>query len=281
MRLRNVCFTLNNFSDEEYQNILNLSCKYLIVGKEVGETGTPHLQGYIEFANAISFNSLKNKLPRAHLEKRHGTAKQASEYCKKDKNFIEVGEISQQGKRTDIDNVVELITDGNSMKTIAKLEPKTFVKYNKGFMALKQALIEPRSEKPIVQVYYGPTGTGKSYAARELMKSHDIEYYTWTPARGKWWDGYDGHKGVIMEEFRGFNQFGLDYLLVLLDRYECPVEYKGGTCEFVANRIVITSPKHPKDWYENKTTDKIDQLLRRIDSIIFFDTKVDDTEVVG
>ena len=46
-------FTLNNWQDEEYNDIINDKvpkyCKYCIVGKEVGELkGTPHLQGYIE-----------------------------------------------------------------------------------------------------------------------------------------------------------------------------------------------------------------------------------------
>lgn len=285
MRLRNICFTINNWSPEDHDSLLKLSYKYIVIGEEVGESGTPHLQGYIEFKNPINFNTLKKKLPRAHMEKRCGTAKQASDYCKKDGTFYEDGEISNQGKRSDIDKVVELIEDGNSLKDIATLEPKSYIKFNKGIIALKNALIEPRNEKPIVQVFYGPTGTGKSHSAREVFNDCDIPYYTWTPARKTWWDGYDGHKGVLMEEFRGTPNMPLNYLLVLLDRYECPVECKGGTLEFVGTRIIITSSKHPKDWYEDASNDRIDQLLRRIDHIEYFDkvfdTKVNDTEVAG
>ena len=48
-RLRRFCFTLNNFTEEEYKNLIEDFCQYcswMVVGKEhiVGD-GTPHLQG--------------------------------------------------------------------------------------------------------------------------------------------------------------------------------------------------------------------------------------------
>jgi len=58
-------------------------------------------------------------------------------------------------------------------------------------------------------------------------------------------------------------------LLRLLDRYDCRVETKGATIQFVPTKIVITSPVHPRSWYSifEHQEDKIDQLLRRITSI--------------
>ena len=67
-------------------------------------------------------------------------------------------------------------------------------------------------------------------------------------------------------------------LLSLLDRYDCPVEYKGGTSEFCATRIILTSPKHPQDWY---CRDECSELMRRISNIELFDTKFIGTEVIG
>ena len=174
MKLRNVCFTLNNYFDQQYQEILNLTCGYVIVGREVGESGTPHIQGYIEFPNAVHFNSLRKKLFNSHIEKRSGTALQASDYCKKEGTFEMRGTITPgQGERTEIDAGVEMIQDANTMAEIAKAMPSVFIKFNKGFKVLKCALVEPRNEVPLVQVFWGPTGTGKSHGARTVFKEDD------------------------------------------------------------------------------------------------------------
>jgi hypothetical protein len=58
------------------------------IGKEVGEKGTPHLQGYIEFKAPRTWQTIKNLLPRAHIEKARGTRKQNIAYCSKEKNFL-------------------------------------------------------------------------------------------------------------------------------------------------------------------------------------------------
>jgi len=42
-RSRNFVFTLNNYTTEEVELVKEWDCKYLIFGKEIGESGTPHL----------------------------------------------------------------------------------------------------------------------------------------------------------------------------------------------------------------------------------------------
>jgi len=59
--------------------------------------------------------------------------------------------------------------------------------------------------------------------------------------------------------------FGM--MLALLDRYQCKVQYKGGMAQFRATKIILTSPKHPQDWYQDDGHDKVDQLIRRITRI--------------
>ena len=48
-RSRGWCFTLNNYNEEEEVRALALpeEVSYGVVGKEVGESGTPHFQGYL------------------------------------------------------------------------------------------------------------------------------------------------------------------------------------------------------------------------------------------
>lgn len=280
-RLRNICFTLNNWSEDQYLSIIGLDIKYLVIGKEVGESGTPHLQGYCEFNNSTSFKSIQKKFFKAHIEIRQGTPVQASDYCKKDDpNFFEKGIISGQGKRKDLEDLAQLVIDGNNNNSIAKFKPVGFMKFHKHINALRSALIEKRTVVPKVKVFYGPTGTGKSWKAREIFEAKDEPYYVWTPARKHWFDGYAGEKNVIFEEYRG--QLELGFFLNLLDRYDCPIEYKGGTTEFCGTHIIITSPQDASRWYPHKEEDNIKQLLRRITAQIpFFDAYVDDAEVGG
>lgn len=85
-RGRKWCFTLNNYTEEEYDTLTQVLSEKgkVIIGKEKGEEGTPHLQGYIECKNAIYFNSLKKLMPRAHIEKAKGTLEQNVAYCSKE-----------------------------------------------------------------------------------------------------------------------------------------------------------------------------------------------------
>lgn len=84
------CFTFNNYSDDEYNSIVpkfRLLAKYYIIGKEVGESGTPHLQGYVEFKKKCRPSS--HGLPKSiHWEKAKGDRDSNYDYCSKDNNYI-------------------------------------------------------------------------------------------------------------------------------------------------------------------------------------------------
>lgn len=93
---RHWCFTLNNYTEDEVAtlDILGRSdeTSYLVYGFEVGESGTPHLQGYVVFASVKRLSAAKLKIgQRAHLEARRGTSYEAAQYCKKDGDFKEYG----------------------------------------------------------------------------------------------------------------------------------------------------------------------------------------------
>ena len=94
------CFTINNPTQQDRDNVGLLSehalRKYLVVGREVGETGTPHLQGFLVLSRALSRTAVSTHLPRAYLAAAVGTSQQAAAYCKKDGDFDEYGTIPQQ-----------------------------------------------------------------------------------------------------------------------------------------------------------------------------------------
>lgn len=46
-RYSRFCFTLNNWTQEEYEDLTSRQVKWMVIGKEVGDNGTPHLQGCV------------------------------------------------------------------------------------------------------------------------------------------------------------------------------------------------------------------------------------------
>lgn len=86
-------FTLNNWTQKEYDELKSaFSAKNIdlwIIGKEIGENGTPHLQGYFEFKIRARPTSLNLSHNRCHFERRAKKATRLDNYlyCSKDGNF--------------------------------------------------------------------------------------------------------------------------------------------------------------------------------------------------
>jgi len=121
-RARGYCFTINNWTDDDCGNILELreSVDYVIAGFEVGSEGTPHIQGFLYSKNKISFTTVQYILDnRAHIETMKGTPVQALLYCMKDGNYYESGERPRQGRRSDLDVIANDIK--HKTKTIEQI----------------------------------------------------------------------------------------------------------------------------------------------------------------
>lgn len=279
MSARSWCFTINNYTINDIINLENIKCRYLIYGFEIGANGTPHLQSYIEFAKVIRFNAIKKLIPRAHIEQRRGTREQARNYCMKgeqpkeeweesqengpnfglNSEFIELGdwEAGGQGRRTDLDLIRERAID-EGMRAVTAIGNLQQIKVAEKFLQYNE---EERDWKPLVIWLHGATGTGKSRLAREIC---DGTYYAKKDGT-KWWDGYDNHEEVIIDDFRD-SWWSFTTMLSLLDRYGHTVECKGGSRQFRARKIIITSAFKPSDCYKG-IGEELNQLLRRIDIV--------------
>jgi hypothetical protein len=115
-RFRSIVFTVNNYTEETFQQLLHHEkFKYVIISKEVGQNGTPHLQGYAELKTQNRFNAIKRNIhPTMHFERRYGSQKEAVEYCKKEGNYQESGQANRQGERTDLKKIRESVEAGIS-----------------------------------------------------------------------------------------------------------------------------------------------------------------------
>lgn len=267
-------FTINNYTDDEIKYVQLLSRVHpvtrMVVGKELGEGGTPHLQGAVTLKSSIRMSALKEDLGgRAHLEPMRALGgDKAFDYCRKEGNVIVDIDNRVQGKRTDIDAACKALLEGGMTKLIEE-HAGAFVKYATGFEKLNFRLSRPRQEPPRVWWLHGPTGSGKTRLVHTLEQPENL----WVSGDDlRWFDGYNGHEAACFDDFRG-DMCRLRWLLRLLDRYPCRVQIKGGHAEWIPRRIYITSAKSPTDAYACED-EKLDQLTRRI-------TRVFDTSVPG
>lgn len=259
------CFTINRYSaEEEFFLMFDLEpIKYIVYGHEVGLCGTPHLQGYIECSYNVRLSTIVRwrGFERAHIEQAFGTAEQNRKYCTKtDPNFFECGTIrpTRQGHRRDLDDVRRL-AHHEGMRSVVPWANYQQIRCAEKYLEYYEA---KRTWVPEVIWLHGPTGVGKSRWAHEAYP----DAYTKSDS-SKWWNGYDGHREVIWDDFRD-NDVMFNDLLRLLDRYECRVETKGGMRQFIPRTIVITSNSPPDKLYNNVQSERKDQLLRRISKIV-------------
>ena len=83
------CFTLNNYTDKDISDCsskFSLVCKSCIFSREIGEQGTPHLQGFCEFK--IKCRPISHGLTeRIKWIKCKGNKEQNIDYCSKDSDI--------------------------------------------------------------------------------------------------------------------------------------------------------------------------------------------------
>ncbi len=87
-KTRNWFFTLNNYTKKDIGTIfdeqLKMNLKQYCFQEEIGENGTPHLQGVIAYNNAVHFSSMKKLLPRANWQSCKNLKKSLAYCCKED-----------------------------------------------------------------------------------------------------------------------------------------------------------------------------------------------------
>jgi len=273
-RLRRFVFTLNNWTQEEYQLVIGLPgtkpIRWLVVAKEVGENGTPHLQGACCLSSQIAFSQIKTwpGLTRAHLETMLGTPQDSLVYCsKQDSAPFVFGNLPQQGKRTDVLNAVEEIKEGKTLRQLAESQPVAVVKFFKGLTVLRSLTRPHRSGRPYVYWLYGSTGTGKTRTAFAVAQKIGGQDGVWISSGTlKWFDGYDGQPCVIFDDFRT-KGVSFSFLLRLLDRYPMQVEFKGGHVNWEPKWIFITCPDSIDTVFaarQEHLPEDINQLKRRV-----------------
>lgn len=256
-RVRNWCFTLNNpsLAGADLQTLLegHPSFRFCIFQLEQGESGTRHFQGYAQFTSALLFNSLKawfrSNGMEPHLEPAQGTPDQNVLYCTKEPRLEgpwQSGEMSTMGKRCDLLAATSILANGGTLQDVAAEHPATFVRAASGLYKYARMLAPPPAMRPThVSLYIGPTGTGKTFTAIEVLGSN-----VFIKDSTKWWECYNGEKTVLWDDFAGAaSHVSLTEALRLFDQYRMTVENKGGSEWLKAETQVVTTNIHPWNWY--------------------------------
>lgn len=281
-------FTLNNYRPCDIDDVKGLPYHYLVYGKEKGESGTPHLQGFVTFKGKKSLKQLSKLVPRAHWEIAKAPSAIAAAYCKKgeqtkeeweeekDKgptfglnaDVFEDGHVPAPGKRTDLLDMALMIKKGVSMKEVADIAPDTYIRNYRGLAAYKALQVEPHGTDDVRGIWlYGPPGTGKSHHARLFASAIGSVYMK---AQNKWFDGYDGEDVILLDDL---DSNALGHLLkIWADKYPCTGEIKGGMVQLRHKYIVVTSNYQPVDLWpadgnDPKNKAMCDAITRRFELI--------------
>jgi hypothetical protein len=261
---RSYCFTINNPEFEDFLAVEEIQCRYIIYGLETGESGTPHIQGYLELEKPQKLATIKKVLKRAHLEKRMGTREQAKDYCMKDGEYVERGDwkAGGQGARTDIARILEAVRAGDrTTRELIEEMPGAYGRNMRLIQKYKEVLDEEKARTfrdLDVQVYVGDSGSGKT---RKAIEENPL-IFTVNSNDSFPFEGYDGQKEILIDDFYG----GIKYaeILRILDGHRLRVNIKGGHRYALWTKVIITSNKEPHQWYKKGLTPALSRRLKSV-----------------
>lgn len=279
---------------------------YAVWSLERGSSGTPHIQGYFQTQKKVRYNAMKNKLKKLHLwcapargspQSNIDYISHTGEHAHKAGDLIEgpwyLGSgPSKSGTRSDISGLADALKSGKSMVSIANEQTEMMIKYF-GNASKLHSLLNTKQRKDMTElyIYTGVAGSGKSHAAYneaiKYLQDNNIDqtpYMLMVPSAKNqplWWQDYDGHAVVIIDDFYG--EIDINYFKRLVDKYPMKVNLKNGHTEFLAKRIYITSNQGWRTWWQsdllaNKENEAA--IERRITVNKHFDTKYTSKNVV-
>lgn len=302
-------FTLNNYTDMDIARLkvyAEEKCAYMIFSKEEGNSGTPHLQGFLQLKLKSKGQTVKNqsKVLKMWMGIANGSATKNFDYCtkqymKKDDQpevksaildeAVDAGDIFIFGKPVDVakakakgsakggaatqavwSKLKDYINAGREEREIMNDFPQLYFKHHRGVQRGIEIAnqVARRKEKTCVHIYIGPPGCGKTTAA---LKEAGEDAYWYNSPNKIWWSGYSGTENVVLDDFHG--NYPFDEFKKLTDAYPHKVPVHGALQNFNSKLIVITSNKLPTEWWKPEVlgTHGMAALFRRIHVYFFWD----------
>lgn len=265
LRSRAVTFTYHDYqkdgADAIFKQYITTTARYGILGYEIcPDTKRPYLQGYIAWENPRSLQKFQKDigLKKFHYERSRGTAAENREYCSKDGNFWEHGEMPLQGERIDWQQAVNHLDSGQDIQTVVSEQPHLLPSIRA--LQTYKSLITKSTHRDVKVIFLvGSAGTGKTRWAYENYP----ELYS--KPDGQWWDGYTGQDTILLDDYYG--DISYSTFLKVLDRYPLNLPVKGGFVGARYTTVIITSNKSFTQWYHESNN----AIKRRIHQIINLD----------
>ena len=260
---RSFSFTINNY--KSVPTGLHPKMKYLCYGKEVGENGTPHLQGYVVFKNQHwKPHQYFLEHGHGHFEITRGTPQQNIDYCSKDGNFTEYGtrpmDPKEAGRRGGAyggrGGEMEIERWEEAWKAamegrIEDIPADIRLRHYGTILKVAFRYQQPPEELDTLDNLWivGEHGTGKStWVHRTYPDAYKKGF-------NKWWCGFredePGHKTVLLDDLHPkFTE--REMLKNWADIFPFQAEIKGGSMTIRPERIIVTSNYHPREVFGEK-----------------------------
>lgn len=244
-------------------------------------TGRHHWQGAFVTVSLQSLESATRLFkPEAqppgvslHLEVMRGTQQEAKNYTHKEDTrcpgtepVFYGTEPPGAGARTDLVAIQQRMDAGERASDIARSDFSQWVVYNRSFEKYEQLQLPERaadgSEPPKLLVYWGPTGTGKTWHAmvHGLPEGERVQKIAYDSASGFFSAAWDGSYRVVFDEVDQ-DYFRRSVLLELTDRWPFRLNIKGGHSRFAPKEIAFTSNFQPDTFLQRDAT----PWLRRLE----------------
>ena len=199
-RAKHWCFTLNNYTPADVDRLSAQipGVVYLVFGREVGASGTPHLQGTVCFQSRKRLQQVKAIIGEAHCTVTRYLS-QSIDYCKKDGDFTEWGNPPNTGgkgeKRSDLEEFKASVKEGivdmkelrelhsevcalyprfvkeyiDDRREVITVEPHPLRQWQQDLNAI---LLRPPDNRKIIFIVDTTGNTGKTWFARYFCDLH-------------------------------------------------------------------------------------------------------------
>lgn len=243
-RVRSWCFTHNNYTADDEQRYQGLDAEHVVYGREVGENGTPHLQGFIRFRNPRLGRAVARLLPGCHLSVARNL-EASIRYCRKDGDVFERGTtvIPEAARAAGAAGQVERWRGAYLAAQEGRFEDIPYdirFKHDTVIQRLRLKRLSDECPDSIAvldnQWIWGPSGTGKSVLARE---ENPNAYFK---MRNKWWDGYQYEPEVILDDIDPSMEAWITaFLKDWADHHKFRCEIKNASAVIRPRRLIVTS----------------------------------------